>query len=40
MKTTKHKLQGRLGLVIFGSIASLMVAFTLTPAFAGIVASI
>ena len=40
MNTTKLKLQGRLGLIIFGSIASLMVAFTLTPAFAGIVASI
>lgn len=32
--------QGRLGLVIIGGLASLMVGFTLTPAFAGIVASI
>lgn len=40
MKNTTHKNQGRLGLVIFGSIATLMMAFTLTPAFAGIVASI
>lgn len=40
MKNTTYKLQGRLGLVIFGGLASLMVAFTLTPAFASIVASI
>lgn len=40
MKNRINKTNGRLGLVIFGSIASLMMAFTLTPAFAGIVASI
>lgn len=40
MKHANNRLQNRVGLVIFGSIASLMVAFTLTPAFAGIVASI
>ncbi|MDO4870511.1 MAG: hypothetical protein Q3996_00210 [Candidatus Saccharibacteria bacterium] len=40
MKKITKNYHGRLGLIVIGSLASLMVAFTLTPAFAGIVASI